>query len=81
MVVVLQRFVLGLNHSKLQNIDEKDMITSNFLTFWKLNTLTVVVRVVICSKLEAGPTRKNYFVKPEVKRMDRQLLEKNYLAS
>lgn len=49
MVVVLQRFVLGLDHSKLQNIDEKD-ITSNFLTFWKF-----VVRVVICSKLEAGP--------------------------
>ena len=77
MVVVLQRFVLGLNHSKLQNIDEKDMITSNFLAFWKLNTPMVVVRVVICSKLEGGPTRKNYFVKPEVKRMDRQH-EKNY---
>ena len=66
MVVVLQRLVLGLKYSKLQNIDEKDMITSNFLTFWKLNTLSVVVRVVICSKL-GGPTRKTILLNQRFK--------------
>ena len=42
-----------------------------------------MVRVVICSKLEAGPElqEKNNFLKPEVNRMDSQHLEKNYPSS
>ena len=82
MVVVLQRFVLGLNHSKLQNIDEKDMITSNFLTFWKLNThANGCGSCCHLFKTRRWSYKKNYFVKPEVQRMDRQHLEKNYPSS
>ena len=29
----ITKFVLGLDHSKLQNIDEKDVITSNSVRF------------------------------------------------